>query len=102
VIAYADGRTELAPVKLWKNLATWRSDLVSLNSNYDKVSKGSGYFAGSTKVWRGFCPAGDKTSLQAYEWVNPRPEVKIDFVVLRLSPGLDKTILLLLGLTAVE
>lgn len=96
-IEYADGTFATYDIKYNINAANW----LGLGTDWDYAPKGTALKAGR-HVWRGQTGSGATADLYTAEWINPRPSVPLQRVILA-SPQM-KTVAdpILLGLTAVR
>jgi len=96
-IYYSDGRIQEVPIS-GRNVAHWlpRPSAQGLWGTWP-----SDLTWDSTRAWEGCTKMGERVNLQAYEWINPRPEVSISHLEIEASQGGADLMLALVGLTAV-
>lgn len=97
-VTYASGQKEDVAISS-RNATHWLSE-TPRNNGWGSWTYS--YLWDATLAWEGCTKAGEAVNLQAYEWVNPRPNDRIATVELIAQPGSPGLRIALVALTAVR
>ncbi|MBI4978642.1 MAG: family 20 glycosylhydrolase [Spirochaetes bacterium] len=97
-ITYANGETTNISID-GKNITHWLTDSSRKNpwQAWDYAHTWNAALA-----WEGCTPAGEAVNLQAYEWINPKPDAVISSVEMRAQQNIPGLMIGLAALTAVR
>jgi hypothetical protein len=99
VVNYADGTTEIIPLRETSNIMPVRKP-----GSYNPPFLGpmySGYLEQVRRSWVGCNLAGEEIDLQGLEWVNPHPEKAIATVDLKVTTDNRNAAVILVALTVI-
>ncbi len=96
-VTYADGQTTAIDLRHTINIGPW---LRSKQWGWWRAERTRGHYWQSERAWVGSTRAGDEISLCATEWRNPRPEVAVASVRIKMTDNSPDMALGLFALTA--
>ena len=101
VVCYADGTTLDIPIVYGQNIGPWLLERGRTSGFYGLFYK-HGYLSESRLAYLGATAGGERVALQAFEWVNPRPDARIGAIQMRAGGAhAEKVRIALLALSAV-
>jgi hypothetical protein len=99
LVTYEDGETETVELRHTINIGPWlRSDYWS----WWRGERARGHYWQTERAWVGYTRAGDEVCLTAFEWTNPRPDVRIQTIRAEVTHGNPDIALALFAITALD
>ena len=99
VVVYADGQEVDVPIQHTVGIGPW---LRAKQWGWWRRERTRGHYWQTERAWVGYTLAGEEVDLVAYEWRNPRPDMKIQALRLEVTDKSPDLAIALFGLTTLN